>query len=277
MKIVAAIAAVAAALATLNPSATPVERAVGYLESRQLGSGGFAEPAAERGVGVTAWAVLGLRAARAEPSPATRAYLSAARPETAAELALVTLAGAAAGDRVDERVRRLRELQRPSGAIGPTINSTAWSVLALRQARAPVPRATIRWLLVRQHPSGGWSWAPRGLPDSNDTAAVVQALSSGGLRGRPVTRALAFLRRHQNRDGGFELTDGRGSDTQSTAWAIQAFLAAKAPVPRRATSYLLRMRRPDGSFRYSARYVTTPVWVTAQALPALARRPFPLR
>jgi hypothetical protein len=37
------------------------------------------------------------------------------------------------------------------------------------------------------------------------------------------------------------------------------------------------MRRPDGSYRYSARYVTTPLWVTAQVLPALAREPFPLR
>jgi len=36
------------------------------------------------------------------------------------------------------------------------------------------------------------------------------------------------------------------------------------------------LRRPDGSFRYSKRYVTTPVWVTAQVLPALARKPFPL-
>ena len=37
------------------------------------------------------------------------------------------------------------------------------------------------------------------------------------------------------------------------------------------------MRRPDGSLRYSARYATTPLWVTAQALQALARKPFPLR
>ena len=36
------------------------------------------------------------------------------------------------------------------------------------------------------------------------------------------------------------------------------------------------MRRPDGSYRYNARYVTTPLWVTAQVLPALARKPFPL-
>jgi hypothetical protein len=58
---------------------------------------------------------------------------------------------------------------------------------------------------------------------------------------------------------------------------VQAFVAAGGPAPRNAIRYLTRMRRPNGSFRYSARYAATPVWVTAQALPALARKPFPLR
>ena len=73
------------------------------------------------------------------------------------------------------------------------------------------------------------------------------------------------------------MTLGRGSDTQSTAWAIQALLAAGRSPGTPAFRYLERMRRPDGSYRYNARYVTTPLWVTAQVLPALARKPFPLR
>jgi prenyltransferase beta subunit len=106
---------------------------------------------------------------------------------------------------------------------------------------------------------------------------VVEALRAAGVRGRPIRRALSFLLRYRNRDGGFELTPGRGSDAQSTAWAIQAFLAAGKMPPRGAFAYLKRLQRPDGSFRYSSRYTTTPVWVTAQVLPALARKPFPLR
>jgi energy-coupling factor transport system substrate-specific component len=98
-----------------------------------------------------------------------------------------------------------------------------------------------------------------------------------GTRNPAIVRALRYLRRHQNRDGGFELVAGRGSDVQSTAWAIQAFLAAKARPGREAYRYLERMRRADGSLRYSARYAVTPVWVTAQALPALAGSPLPLR
>ena len=113
--------------------------------------------------------------------------------------------------------------------------------------------------------------------DANDTAAAIQALRAAGVRGRPIDRGIAFLRRHQNRDGGFELALGRGSDTQSTAWAVQALLAAGRRPGALAFRYLAKMRRPDGSYRYNARYVTTPLWVTAQVLPALARRPFPLR
>jgi squalene cyclase len=156
------------------------------------------------------------------------------------------------------------------------VNSTIWGVLAFRQARQRAPRSAVRYLLRQQTRAGGWSWYPRVQPDSNDTAAALEALRAAGVRGKPIRRALRYLIRLQNRDGGFELTPGRGSDAQSTAWAIQAFVAARRPPPRGSLAYLRRLRRRDGSYRYSARYVTTPVWVTAQVLPALNRRPFPL-
>jgi hypothetical protein len=41
--------------------------------------------------------------------------------------------------------------------------------------------------------------------------------------------------------------------------------------------FLSRLRRSDGSYRYSVRYGATPVWVTAQVIPALAGRSFPFR
>src|SRR5581483_8363731 len=119
-------------------------------------------------------------------------------------------------------------------------------------------------------------WDARGQPDSNDTAAAIEALRVAGVKGKPVARAVSFLRGFQRRDGGFELTHGRGSDAQSTAWAIQALVAAGVRPPRSAFTYLARLKREDGSYRYSARYVTTPVWVTSQVLAALAKRPFPL-
>ena len=108
-------------------------------------------------------------------------------------------------------------------------------------------------------------------------AGWVRHLLPHGQARQDEVQHQARDRRLQNADGGFGLSAGRGSDAQSTAWAIQAFIAAGARPGRAAFRYLTRLRRSDGSYRYSAKYATTPVWVTAQVLPALARRAFPLR
>ncbi|HEX2160894.1 MAG TPA: hypothetical protein VHF88_03645, partial [Thermoleophilaceae bacterium] len=42
-------------------------------------------------------------------------------------------------------------------------------------------------------------------------------------------------------------------------------------------AYLRNLQRRDGSFAYSTTSDQTPVWVTAQALAALQRKPFPLK
>jgi hypothetical protein len=252
---------------------------VSYLLSRQTAGGGFAEPGGSPSPQLTAWAVLGLRAARASPRARTLAYLQAHESELSAatDLELAAMAEAVLGGDPSALLEHIQRLQRPNGRIGPGTNSTIWGVLALRQAKRPAPRAAVRYLLREQSRSGGWSWYPHGQPDSNDTAAAIEALRAAGVRGAPIRRALRYLLRLRNRDGGFELTPGRGSDAQSTAWAIQAFAAAARPLPRGSLGYLRRLKRRDGSFRYSARYATTPAWVTSQVVPALNRRPFPLR
>jgi hypothetical protein len=262
------------ALVALALALTPA----GYLEGRQLPSGGFAEPGRQTSPQLTAWVVLGLRASGRPPNAAALTYLVAHEDAlvTATDLALGALGELAAGGDARSLLARLEAFEREDGRIGPALNSTFWGAIAMRAAGRPVPRATVRYVLAHQARSGGWAWAPGLAPDSNDTAAAIEALRACGVRGRPIARGLRYLRRLQNRDGGFELIEGRGSDTPSTAWAIQAFLAAGADPGKAAYVYLRRMQRPDGSLRYSARYVTNPVWVTAQALPALARKQFPL-
>ena len=268
----AALAA-AAAIAT-----SPAASGASFLQARQLDNGGFAEAGRPAYPQLTAWAVLGLDAAGANPRNTAARYLVQHEPElrTATDLALVVLAEEAIGQSPDRPLVRLRALERPNGSVGGLVNGTSWSVIAFKAAGAPIHRATIRWLLSRQSRDGGWGWTA-GAADSNDTAAVVEALRAANVGGRPIRRALRFLLGFRNSDGGFELTRGRGSDAQSTAWAVQAFIAAGKSPPRGALAYLRRLRRADGSFRYSARYTTTPVWVTAQVLPALARKAFPLR
>ena len=270
------LAVVAAALL----AAAPLPRGASFLQARQLADGSFAEQGRTGYPQLTAWATLGLRASgSASRSKAVAAkYLAAHESDlvSATDLGLVALSEQALGQSPDRLLARLRALERPNGSAGGLVNGTAWTVIAFRATGEPVPRGAIRWLLAQQSRRGGWGWTA-GAADSNDTAAVVQALRAAGVRGRPIRRALSFLLRYRDSDGGFELTLGRGSDAQSTAWAIQAFLAARKTPPRGAFAYLKRLQRPDGSFRYSARYTTTPVWVTAQVLPALARKPFPLR
>ena len=267
-------------LAVALLAATSLTRGADFLQTRQLADGSFAERGQPGYPQLTAWATLGLTATGAAPQAKalTVTYLVSheAQLTSATDLALVVLAERALGQNVDRPLARLRARERSNGSFGGLVNGTAWSVLAFRGNGSTVHAATIRWLLARQTRAGGWSWSPRGAADSNDTAAVVQALRSANVKGRPIDRGLRFLLRFRNRDGGFELTQGRASDAQSTAWAVQAFVSARKPPPRGALAYLKRLQRPDGSFRYSTRYTTTPVWVTAQVLPALARRAFPL-
>jgi energy-coupling factor transport system substrate-specific component len=88
----------------------------------------------------------------------------------------------------------------------------------------------------------------------------------------------------QNPDGGFPLQPGGPSNAQSTAWAVQALIAAGRDPDRVRTggsrtplAYLRTLAAGDGSVRYSRTSRQTPVWVTAQAVIALHRRPFPIR
>lgn len=87
----------------------------------------------------------------------------------------------------------------------------------------------------------------------------------------------------QNPDGGYPQQRGGESNAQSTAWAIQGLIAGgvdPASVHRRASrspiGYLESLVTGSGSVRYSRTSGQTPVWVTAQALAALALKPFPV-
>lgn len=264
-----AIAAVALTLA-----ASPAD----YVAAHQQADGGFAEQGRSSDANLTAWAVLGLAAAGKAPDRSPADYLTSAPAPSANDLALRILALRVLGRDTRDLVDRLVSLSRPDGRIGPLVNSTIWGVLALRATERPA-ETSVRYLRRAQRPSGGWSWYPRGAPDSNDTAAAIQALRAAGVpaRARTIRRGLAYLRRLQRPDGGFALVPGRSSDAQSTAWAVQAFVGAGKEPGRRAFRYLASLRRPDGSYRYSKRYAVTPVWVTSQVLPALARKSFPLR
>jgi Prenyltransferase and squalene oxidase repeat len=250
-------------------SQPPLPSASKFLQAHRQADGSFKEAEGVASPALAAWAALGLVAAGQAPA-GTLDYLRVHEGDALAPAtrALVALAAGALGD--PQLAGRL------STTAGQT-NAIVWTILARRQAGLGAPKSLVSALLARQAKSGGWGWAKGVAPDSNDTAAAVQALRAAGVTGAPIRRALNYLRKTRNEDGGFAIVSSRESDAQSTAWAIQAFVAAGAPVPKGVFTYLRSLRREDGSYRYSRSYVATPVWVTAQVLPAVLKKPFPLR
>jgi Prenyltransferase and squalene oxidase repeat. len=242
-----------------------------FLESRQGADGGFSESGHAAYPQLTAWAALGLRAAGRDSGNALQ-YLQAHEPELTkpTDIALVALAEGALGADTSELLARL-------SATPSQVNEAVWSILAYRQAGRTPPKSLVTYILHSQARNGGFPWLRGGAPDSNDTAAAIEALRSVGVTGKQITRGVAYLRTLQSKDGGFRLSAGREPDAQSTAFAIQAFVAARVTPPRSAFTYLARLARNDGSYRYSRTYAVTPVWVTAQVLAALVKKSFPLR
>jgi prenyltransferase beta subunit len=305
--VLVALLAVGAAVARPAPAAAAdraTARAAAYLARAQNADGGFGAALRARSTPLyTGWAAMGLSAAGRRPARIPRdrtsvaGYLSrsAAGARRTGDVERTILALVAWG--LEPRrsggadlVARLRGRDRRDGSFGGLVNLTAFGVLALRAACDPASGRTVRrgaaWIARQQNRDGGFGFSRRGAPSGiDDTAAAVQALAAAGRRGSgAVRRAAAFLVRRQNRDGGLPLTPGAGSNAQSTAWAVQALIAAgrnpdrvRRAGSRTPLAYLRTLVGSDGAVRYSRTSRQTPVWVTAQALTALARRPFPIR
>jgi energy-coupling factor transport system substrate-specific component len=183
----------------------------------------------------------------------------------------------------------VRELQRDierNGSVGDQVPWTAFGVLALRAAGIRPSSRTLTWLIDQQDSDGGFSFGTKGDPsDVDDTGAVLEALArvSGHRASTARARAIKFIRRQQNSDGGFPSEVGGFSDSQSTAWAIQGLIAAGVnPYPIHTRDglsperYLRNRTTPNGSVNYSKGVSQDPVWVTAEAVPALAGKPLPI-
>jgi energy-coupling factor transport system substrate-specific component len=280
-----------------------IAREVSFLARAQNSDGGFGgAPGQSSSELYSAWVAIGLAAAGRDPLSLRRGghtVLDALRGEAAGlhgvgDLERTILALHACGASLSslpggDPVTRLLGARSSDGSFGHLANLTAFAVLALRAAGYPAASAPLRsagrWLLRQQEHDGGFGFATRGAgSDVDDTAAVVEALVAAGARGSAaVGRATAFLARAQNLDGGLPQQAGGSSNAQSSSWAIQALSAAGrdvARVHRRGSrsplGYLESLIAPDGSVRYSRTGAQTPVWVTAQALTALAGKPFPI-
>ena len=286
-----------------KPDRASMARAAAYLRAAQNADGGFgAVRGSPSGQLFTAWASIGLAAAGYNPAAAgggghsaldfVRSGLGELRSTAEIERTILAVAAGRRSPRTfggRNLVRELLARRRRDGSFGGLVNVTSFAVLALRAAGERRSSRAVRtagnWLIRQRNRDGGFSYFRRGAASgTDDTAAAVEALvAAGRRRTSTVSRAIAYLRRQQRPNGGFPLTPGRETNAQSTAWAIQATVAARrdpAGLRRRkgrsALAYLRRQMARSGAVRYSRASAQTPVWVTAQALAAFALRPLPV-
>lgn len=281
---------------------TDLGRSLAFLRHAQNGDGGFgAEPGLRSSELYSAWAALGLAAAGYDPARLERdghSVLDAIRAQAgtlqgAGDLERTILALRACGaparlPGLGSLVARLLRYRSADGSFGDLVNITSFAVLALRAIGRPqgdpVVSGAAAWLAAQQGANGGFGYARHGAPDVDDTAAAVQALAAAGAGdGGTIGHAIAFLLGAHNRDGGFPQQPGGESNAQSTAWAVQALVVAHRDpaaglrgAARSPIGYLQSLIASDGSERYSRTVRQTPVWVTAQALTALAGKPLPI-
>jgi energy-coupling factor transport system substrate-specific component len=289
--------------ATISARAASLGPETSFLVGSQNSNGGFGGARGQSSSELyTAWAAMGLAAAGRGPAGVRRdghSVLDALRSEASTLRGIgdderTTLAAHACGASAYSFAGRdlIAELMRGrqrNNSFGGQVNLTAFAIIALRAAGhspafGPVRQAA-GWIERQQNGDGGFSFGVRGLPsDIDDTGAALQALADAGARDARVLRTgSAYLGRAQNPDGGYPQQPGGESNAQSTAWAAQGLLAVgynpntfRGRGSRAPIGYLQTLVSPGGSVRYSRTGTQTPVWVTAQAMIALAGKTFPV-
>ncbi len=268
-------------------------RATIWLLGQQNDDGGWGA-SSDRGsaTDVTAWAMLGLEANGRNPLDVSRGgndpvgYLRKHVGELKSPGDLARTILALDGANVDPRsfggrnlVADLAKRRRDNGSFEGWPGSTAFAIMALRVAKATGSfDRSISWLAKAQNPDGGWGDLPQPPSTADGTAAAMEAIPGT----EAAKRGLGYLRNHQRPSGGFALAGSGEVNSQSTAWAVQGMVAVGADPGeakngnKSALEYLAARQADDGHYRYSASSDQTPVFVTAQALAAVAGEAFPL-
>ncbi len=277
---------------------------LGYLAAAQDSDGGFGEARGKASSELySAWAAMGLAAAGRRPEDLRRnghSVLESLIAEASTlegvgddERTILALhaCGAPVGSLAGhDLLAGVLGAKRADGSFSEQVNLTSFAIFALRAAGLGPSEETVRaagsWIAQQQDRDGGFGFAKAGLrSDVDDTAAALQAMVDAGIRGGPgIARAVSYIVHAQNPDGGFPQEGGGESNAQSTSWAIQGLIAAGRDVEavrdegsRSPLGYLESLVAPDGSVRYSRTSAQSPVWVTAQALTALAGTPLPVQ
>jgi hypothetical protein len=308
LDVAAALALGAGAARASTPSsfdarAASLSAELSFLASAQNADGGFG---GARGQGsselYTAWTAMGLAAAGRDPATVRRgghSVLDSLRGEVSTLSGLgdaerTILAASACGASAysfagRDLVAEVLRARASDNSFEHLVNLTAFAIFALRAVGHspgfPAIREASGWIERQQNSDGGFGFGGHGSPsDVDDTGAALQALADAGAHNvRALGAAADYLIRSQNLDGGYPQQYGGESNAQSTAWAVQGLIAAghnpstvRRHGSRSPDGYLESLLAFGGSIRYSRTGAQTPVWVTAQALIALAGKTFPV-
>jgi len=274
-------------------------KALDYIRAHQQPDGGFSEPGGKSSGQLTSWVVCALAAAGQDAGSVRKSgkspldYLASLAGSTSklTDLEKDCLAVCAAGSNPrsfggKDLVAAVKAHMAADGHIGDMVNEHCWGMLALAAAGEQLPASSRAWLTARQNIDGGFGYATDSGSDPDDTGAALQALiAAGESKGSSaVTRAVSFLQFCQSSDGGFTW-QSQGSNVGSTSWCVQGLVAAgEDPGSSKWTTsgktpldFLSRMQQGDGHFRQSVTIDPNPVWMTAEALPAVLKKPFPIK
>lgn len=158
------------------------------------------------------------------------------------------------------------------------INAHVWSVIALHAAGEQIPRGkqAKAWLVSRQLPDGGFQYTVGARTGGVDmTAMALIAFRALGMSKEevPVKKALDFLRRAQDDNGGYK--EGGVSNAESAANVISALIAwGERPESWKKGTVsvidnLLSFERPAGGFSHTKNGLSNQI-ATAQAMLALS-------
>jgi hypothetical protein len=225
--VIAALVALAAALpvdrstrAAASPRAAAASAgsggAVGWLRGQQNGDGGFGfGPGEDSSPAMTGWAVLGLEGAGVNPLDLD-----------AGDATAISYLGGTVAD-----ISTTGDLER--------------TILVLRGAglnpRSFQGHDLVRRLLSRRGGDGSWAG------QVNPTAFGILTLRAAGAPAGN-SRSAAWLRGHENSDGGWGFSAGAASDPDSTGAVLQALAVTGGKGTRPGVGYLRSAQRPGGGF-----------------------------
>ena len=175
-----------------------------------------------------------------------------------------------------------------TGGYGVDPFAQAYFMLAEATLHRPVPPASVSFVEAAQKPGGGWEFCSVcGGEDTNTSALLIRALIAGNVPASDphIVTGLAYLKASQQADGGFPYIAPGGSDPNSTAFSIQAIVAAGQSVEtggpwetsggKTPLSALLSFQNPaKGALKFFG--VDSP-FATYQGIPGLMLAAFPER